>query len=430
MKRYPKYKNSGIQFIGLIPDTWNVAKMKYVADLFTGNSLNDAQKEQYSQWCDNALPYIATKDITTGSENADYENGICIPIGAPKFKVAPKDSFLICVEGGSAGKKMTYLDRDVCFVNKLCCFVSRIHPKYHYYYIQSSPFFSTFKQAMQGLIGGVSISDLQNFAVPVPSLDEQKAIASYLDDKTLKMDQCIKLLEMQKSNLTKYRKALISETVTRGLHLGVNMSDSGIPWIGLIPDGWDIIRVKYLLEERKVRSIDGLEEPLSMSQKYGLIPTKEMDSIPNMATSFVGAKLVYVGDLVFNKLKAHLGVFSVSKYDGLVSPDYAVYYSNGECNVKFLEYLFKTDKYITEFKKLSTGVGEGLTRLYTGSLFGMYAVQPPLSEQQEIVDYLDSKTAKIDEAIKRIDEQITDLRAYRTALISDVVTGKIDVRNN
>ena len=79
---------------------------------------------------------------------------------------------------------------------------------------------------------------------------------------------------------------------------------------------------------------------------------------------------------------------------------------------------------------MSTGVGEGLTRLYTGSLFGMYAVQPPLSEQQEIVEYLDSKTAKIDEAIKRIDEQITDLRAYRTALISDVVTGKIDVRNN
>ena len=108
------------------------------------------------------------------------------------------------------------------------------------------------------------------------------------------------------------------------------MKDSGIEWITSIPEDWSTIRVKYLLKERNERSETGLEEPLSMSQKLGLVPTKELDMVPNMATSFVGAKLAYMDDLVFNKLKAHLGVFSVSKYAGLVSPGYAVYYIQPE----------------------------------------------------------------------------------------------------
>ena len=101
--------------------------------------------------------------------------------------------------------------------------------------------------------------------------------------------------------------------------------DSGVQWLGEIPGHWKAVRVKALLSERVDKSDTGLEEPLSMSQKYGIIPTKEMDVVPNMASTFIGAKRVFKRDLVFNKLKAHLGVFAISKYDGLVSPDYAVY---------------------------------------------------------------------------------------------------------
>lgn len=145
-----------------------------------------------------------------------------------------------------------------------------------------------------------------------------------------------------------------------------------------------------------------------MSQKYGLIPTKDMDIIPNMASSFVGAKLTYVGALVFNKLK-----FSVSQYDGLVSPDYAVYYSTGRANVKFLEYLFKTPQYIAEFRKKSSGVGAGLTCLYTGDLYSIYCAFPSIKEQNEIVAYINEKCTYMDGLILKKQQFLNELENYK-----------------
>ena len=136
-----------------------------------------------------------------------------------------------------------------------------------------------------------------------------------------------------------------------------------------------------------------------MSQKVGLVPTRMLDMIPNMASSFVGAKLTYVDDLVFNKLKAHLGVFSVSKYDGLVSPDYAVYYSTGKVHLKYLEYLFKTPQCISEFRKRSTGIAAGLTRLYTDGLFAIECPFPSMDDQVAIVEHLNTKCDQIDQLI-------------------------------
>lgn len=127
-------------------------------------------------------------------------------------------------------------------------------------------------------------------------------------------------------------------------------------------------------------------------------------------------------------MKAHLGVFAVSNYDGLVSPDYAVYTSKDNSNPKYLEYLFKTETYICEFKKRSTGVGAGLTRLYTSELFEIKCAIPALEEQQLIVDYLDKKCESIKNAISRQKAAIEKLDEYRKSLIYNAVTGKIDCR--
>ena len=136
-----------------------------------------------------------------------------------------------------------------------------------------------------------------------------------------------------------------------------------------------------------------------MSQKFGLIPTSQMDIVPNAATSYIGAKHTHKGDMVLNKLKAHLGVFALSSYDGLVSPDYAVYYGTGRADMEFLEYLFKTPLYVSEFIKKTTGVAIGFNRLYTDDLFSISAHYPPLYEQQAIVGYLKDKTLKIEQYV-------------------------------
>ena len=160
-----------------------------------------------------------------------------------------------------------------------------------------------------------------------------------------------------------------------------------------------------------------------MSQVLGIIPSS-MIAVANPATSYVGAKIVRPNDLVFNKLKAHLGVFAVSNYDGLVSPDYAVYRANERANPKFLEYLFKTPNCIQEFKKYITGVGMGLSRLYTSDLFNIKVALPAIDVQKHIVEYLNDFCSQADALIDEKQALIDDLESYKKSLIYEVVTGK------
>lgn len=198
--------------------------------------------------------------------------------------------------------------------------------------------------------------------------------------------------------------------------------DSGVKWIGDIPSHWGCIKIKHLLKERVEKSADGIGEPLSMSQKFGLIPTSQMDIVTNAATSYIGAKHTHKGDMVLNKLKAHLGVFALSSYDGLVSPDYAVYYGTGRADMEFLEYLFKTPLYVSEFIKKTTGVAIGFNRLYTDDLFSISAHYPPLHEQQAIVDYLKDKTLKIEQYVSTRERERELLDSLKQSEIANVVT--------
>ena len=268
---------------------------------------------------------------------------------------------------------------------------------------------------------------IQDFVVCVSPEKEQTSIIEKLNEKCAQINALISNVQTQIEKLKAYKQSLITEVVTKGLDLSVPMKDSGVEWIGEIPETWNTIRVKQLLKERKERSVDGSEEPLSMSQKLGLVPTRMMDMVPNMASSFVGAKLAYIDDLVFNKLKAHLGVFSVSKYDGLVSPDYAVYYSTGKVHLKYLEYLFKTPQCISEFRKRSTGIAAGLTRLYTDGLFAIECPFPNMDEQVAIVDYLNKKCSYIDQLMTIKQAKIEKLEQYKRSLIYEYVPGKKEV---
>lgn len=198
--------------------------------------------------------------------------------------------------------------------------------------------------------------------------------------------------------------------------------DSGVGWIGEIPSHWSCVKVKHLLRERVDKSEDGIGEPLSMSQKYGLIPTSQMDVVPNLATSYVGAKRTRQGDMVLNKLKAHLGVFALSAYDGLVSPDYAVYYGTGRADLEYLEYLFKTPLYVSEFIKKTTGVAIGFNRLYTDDLFSIPAHYPPMQEQKRIVDYLKDKTLKIEQYVSARERERELLDSLKQSEIANVFT--------
>ena len=412
-----KMKDSGMEWIGEIPEGWEVSKLKYLGRYVNGYPFKP------DDWGDKGKPIIRIQDLTGSNDSPNYFDG---DIDA-KYHIKNGD---ILVSWAATLDAFIWNKGDGLLNQHIFKAIPQEEKITSYF------FFWMIKEAMQNMnndnkhgifMQHVTLDVFNNFSVPLPPLSEQKRIATYLFQKISEADI---MLDDTLSSITGYKKlkqAVITQAVTKGVRGEREMKDSGVEWIGTYPSNWKTIKIKWLLHERKDRSVTGLEEPLSMSQKKGLIPTKDMDSIPNMASSFIGAKLVYKGDLVFNKLKAHLGVFSVSKYNGLVSPDYAVYYSTGPANLNFLELLFKTPQYINEFKKKSSGVGAGLTRLYTGDLYSIYCALPPLVEQEEIADYLDIKCAEIDKLIAKKEQLVIELESYKKSLIYEVVTGKREV---
>lgn len=165
-----------------LPDNWTVVKMSSVSELYSGNSIPEAIKKSKYMGLSDGMNYIGTKDV--GFDHAiDYENGVKIPFGESKFKIAKKGATLLCVEGGSAGKKMGIIEEDVCFGNKLCSFNSGNHldSKFQYYVIQSPIFGKMFAGSISGMIGGVSVNKLKDMLIPLPPIEEQRRIVEKLD---------------------------------------------------------------------------------------------------------------------------------------------------------------------------------------------------------------------------------------------------------
>lgn len=427
-----KMRESEVEWIGEIPATWKIVPLKSLFSFGKGLPITKENLEE------SGVPVISygqihakwNSGVTTHSELLRFVNETYLETN-PQSLVRSGDLIMADTSEDREGcGNCAYIDtEDTVFAGYHTIILRSLREtdnKYLAYLFLTDPWRSQIRKAVSGVkLFSISRRILSSVSVLVP--DNPDEIVAFLDEKCARVDTLIANVLTQIEKLKSYKQSLITEVVTKGLDPTVPMKDSGVEWIGEIPENWNTIRVKQLLKERKERSVDGSEEPLSMSQKVGLVPTKMLDMIPNMASSFMGAKLTYVDDLVFNKLKAHLGVFSVSKYDGLVSPDYAVYYSTGKVHLKYLEYLFKTPQCISEFRKRSTGIAAGLTRLYTDGLFAIECPFPTMEEQIAIIDYLNDKCTRIDQLIAIKQKKIDKLNEYKKSLIYEYVTGKREV---
>ncbi len=165
-----------------IPDTWKWVRLNEIVDMYTGNSISKSLKEQKYSKIDNGYDYIGTKDVNFNSF-INYDNGTKIPFEEIKFRKAYQNSVLMCIEGGSAGRKIGILNKTVCFGNKLCAFnIILGEPKFIFYFLQSAIFYQSFKQNLSGIIGGVSINKLKTLIIPIPPLEEQKRIVEKIEE--------------------------------------------------------------------------------------------------------------------------------------------------------------------------------------------------------------------------------------------------------
>lgn len=195
---------------------------------------------------------------------------------------------------------------------------------------------------------------------------------------------------------------------------------SGIPWLTEIPSHWGKQRLKYLLKEVREKSETGAELPLSLSSSQGLIPSSEKTNKTMESASYVGAKIIKRGQIVFNRFKARL--FALSQYDGLVSPDYAVYIPSVTMCSQYMVSLFGIPHFRQQMNLLAEGVGDGFSRLYSEDLFKLQIPVPPLSEQKSIVDYLDRETQMIDAFIAAKEKELALLDELKQAEIANAIT--------
>ena len=435
MKSYPSYTDIGIEWLGTIPSSWHKSKLKYVSILYTGNSLNDKQKNLYESYDHNHMPYISSKDIDADYHVVNYNNGIRIPPKENPLRVSPKGSLLLCVEGGSAGKKLVYLDRDVCFVNKLCCFNSRQNTKFQYYFIQSSHFQDKFKISLSGLIGGVSISTLRNFELPLPPLPEQKQIVTFLDYKTQKIDKLIKLTEQKNERLKEQRIALINQCVTKGLNPNVEMKDSGVEWIGEIPTHWKEVKLKYFSSVTLGKMLTNADKGGFHYRRYlrsKNIQIEKVDVSDVKKMWFSDRELekyrLKRGDLLFNE-GGDVGRACIwnNELDECYIQNSVNRVQFSGCNEQFVLYQSTVHHYVGFYDSRVDRVS--IPHLTKEKLESIPFVLPTLNEQTEIVKHLDEKTQIIDSTIGKESQRLELLKEYRQALISEVVTGKIDVRD-
>lgn len=272
---------------------------------------------------------------------------------------------------------------------------------------------------------------LKRTKVPVPPKDEQNHIVQFLDWKVSAINSLINNQKKQICVIEELKERIICNAILHGVDVDVPRKNSGIPWIGTIPYHWRVIKIKWLFDEADERNTSEDAELLTFSKKRGLIPFSEASDKMPSASDLSNYKLLHKGQLLENRMQAWHGMFICANREGCVSPDYSVFNASKirSVNVKFYEYVFRSHIWVKQFANASRGVGTGFNRLYTPQFGAIFTVYPHIEEQNRIVTFLDDKIAQLNALSEAIEKRIDVLEELKTTFISDVVTGRIDVRD-
>ena len=414
--RYERYKDSGVEWLGEIPVHWKQQRLKWLAPLH----LRKAGEE------DAARPYV-------GLENAQSWTGRYMRSEATEQTTG--DSVLFEPSHLLFGKLRPYLAKALkpgfsgrCTGEFLVLSPSEVSRDFLHAVLLSDPFVRTVDSSTFGTkMPRADWHFVGNMPIPLPPDAEQSAIAAFLDRETAKIDALIEKQERLIERLEEKRKALISHAVTQGLNPNVKMKESGVEWMGRIPEHWSVERNRWLFRERDDRSTDGSEELLTVSHITGVTPRAEKDVFMFLAETNEGYKRCRPGDLVINTMWAWMGALGVSAYAGIVSPSYNVYVPVCQGEARFFDYLYRTPAFINEIIRWSKGVWSSRLRLYPTEFLNVRTALPPVDEQREIVAHLDEESHRVESMIGKVGLLIEKLREKRTALISAAVTGKIRI---
>ena len=407
-------KESGIDWIGQIPEEWEVDFVNHIFEEHKQKNKGNKEKNLLSL----SYGHIIRKSIDTsfGLLPESFDTYNIIKRGDIVLRLTDLQNDKRSLRVGLARENGIITSAYLTLrLKNICCSDS-----YMYYLLHTYDICKVFYNFGGGVRQGGTWSDIYKMELLIPPKNEQQKISDFLDKKTAQLDKVKALLEEQIQKLKDYRASLIYETVTKGLDKTVPMKDSGIDWVGQVPEGWEISKIRYLVTTRSEKRITdssipyiGLENIESQTGKF--VETGiQVDKSENI--------VVEIGDVLFGKLRPYLRKYWRATFPSTASSEFLVFQSS-ELDMNFLYYAIQSDSFIEEVN--TSTYGSKMPRASWEYIKNMKITFPSsLVEQQKIANLLDEKTAQIDNLIQIKNQQIKNINKQRQTLIYDYVTGK------
>ena len=428
MKKYDNYKNSGVEWLGEIPEHWEVKKVFHYFKAEKGKNAAILTKD-YCGKIEGKFPVYSGQ-----TEN----NGIMSSINQFEFDFED-DGCLFTTTVGAKAMTVSFLKSKFSLSQNCMIIVKRkkeIYSKFYFYHFQ--PIFHFFRsQIPDHMQASFRMEDLYKLKFYLPPFQEQTAIANFLDDKTTKIDQAIAIKQQQIELLKERRQILIHKAVTRGLNENVKLKDSGVEWIGEIPEHWEVKKLFGLCNFIRGNSTFSKDELLCngdyVALQYG--KTYKVDEINDDYSFYVNeefykeTQIVKYDDTILISTSETIEDLGHSAYYkrndiGLIGGEQILLNPNNKkINGHYLYFYSKL--FSKELRKYATGIK--VYRFNVNNLKTIYTAIPPLSEQKQIVEFIETATAKIATAISLKEQEIEKLKEYKMSLIDGVVTGKVKV---
>lgn len=445
MKQYETYKETSQPSIGLIPRNWKIVPIKYVLEqskdgikigpfgsTLTGKVSPDNKVKVYGQW------NIVDQDFTAGKNYVSEETYNELS----SYWIHSGDILISMM--GTVGK-CAIIPKNVpkgimdSHIVKIRLDGSVILPQFFYYVYDKDCSQVVIEQIQRdrrgSIMDGLNSTLIKGFVIPLPSLSEQQTIASYLDHKVGQIDAAIKEKEAMLEDLKAYRTAIISEAVTKGLDKNVEMKDSGIEWLGKIPAMWECSSLKHFLSQPLQYGANESAESTNPDwpryiritdiDEYGNLRDETFKSLdPDKAKDYLLEK----GDVLFARSGATVGKTYIFNED--YAACFAGYLIKAKCGKKLLpQFLFLyTNTLQYENWKNSVFIQATIQNIGADKYSLLPIVVPSIEEQQKIIEYVNTKLGKLDRVLADIQSQISDLKAYKSSIITEAVTGKVDLR--
>ncbi|MCF8346092.1 MAG: restriction endonuclease subunit S [Bacteroidales bacterium] len=444
MKKYPEYKDSGVEWLGDIPATWTLKPLKHISQFIVSNvdkKLND--DEIIVRLCN----YSDVYNNDEISNDLDFMKGSVKPSEFEKFKLQEGD-VIITKDSETPDDIAIPAYVPVNYDDIICGYHLAIIRnngsmigKYVYYLFKSYRFNQQFTVSARGITRfGLSQSAIANSIIGIPSTLEQTAIANFLDHKTQQIDDLIERKKRLIELLKEERTAVINQAVTKGLDPNVPMKDSGIEWLGEIPEHWEETKLKWCVLKigsgitprggSTVYKNEGIPLIRSQNVKFEGLDLKDVAYISNEINDTMKNSEVTMGDVLLNITGASIGRSCVynESFVSNVNQHVCIIRSTEKLECSFLNFVLQSSYGQNLIRYYVTGSGRKGLNFENISNFKLWL--PDYNEQERIVEYIDIEHNKIESQVKNIKLQINFLQEYKFSLINEAVTGKIDVRKN